>query len=50
MMDVPASVADTCLVRMSELHEPCHVFTLDGNFYIYRRYGRKVTLVICPTT
>ena len=48
--NVPASLADACLVRMSELHEPFHMFTLDGNSYIYRRYGRKVIPVICPIT
>ena len=46
--NVPASLADACLVRMSELHEPCHVLTLDSDFHIYRRHGRKVIPVICP--
>lgn len=26
--NVPASLADACLVRMSELYEPCRVLTL----------------------
>lgn len=46
--NVPASLADACLVRMSELYEPCHVLTLDSDFHIYRRHGRKVIPVICP--
>lgn len=46
--NVPASLADACLVRMSELHEPCHVLTLDSDFHMYRRHGRKVIPVICP--
>lgn len=39
--NVPASLADACLVRMSELHESCLVLTLDSDFHIYRRHGRK---------
>ena len=46
--NIPASLADACLVRMSELYEPCHVLTLDSDFHIYRRHGRKVIPVICP--
>jgi uncharacterized protein len=46
--NVPASLADACLIRMSELHEPCHVLTLDGDFHIYRRHGRKAIAVIAP--
>ena len=46
--NVSASLADACLVRMSELYEPCHVLTLDGDFHSYRRHGRKVIPVICP--
>ena len=30
--NVPASLADACLVRMSELYEPCRVLTLDSDF------------------
>jgi uncharacterized protein len=39
--NVPPSLADACL-RMSELYERCRVFTLDADFHIYRRHGRKV--------
>lgn len=46
--DVPASLADACLLRMSELHEPCKVFTLDRDFQIYRRHGRRTVPVISP--
>jgi uncharacterized protein len=38
----PASLADACLVRMSRLYERYLVFTLDADFHIYRRHGRKV--------
>jgi predicted nucleic acid-binding protein len=46
--NVPASLADACLIRMSELHEPCHVLTLDSDFHIYRRHGRKVIPLLTP--
>lgn len=46
--NVPASLADACLVRMSELYEPCRVLTLDSDFHVYRRHGRKVIPLIRP--
>lgn len=46
--NVPASLADACLIRLSELHEPCRVLTLDSDFHIYRRHGRKAIPVISP--
>ena len=46
--NVPASLADACLIRMSELHDPCRVLTLDSDFQVYRRHGRKVIPVIAP--
>ena len=46
--NVPASLADACLVRMSELYEPSSILTLDSDFHIYRRHGRKVVPTICP--
>ena len=46
--NVPASLADACLVRMSELYEPCRVLTLDSDFHIYRRHGRKMIPLIRP--
>jgi uncharacterized protein len=39
---VPASLADACLVRMSELHPKCTVLTIDSDFRHYRRSGRSV--------
>lgn len=47
--NVPASLADACLIRLSELHEPCQVLTLDSDFHIYRRHGRKAITVISPS-
>lgn len=46
--NVPASLADACLVRMSELYEPCRVLTLDSDFHVYRRHGRKVIPLLRP--
>lgn len=46
--DRPMSLADACLVRMSELHRNCTVFTLDADFRIYRRHGNKVIPVLMP--
>jgi hypothetical protein len=47
--NVPMSLADACLVRMSELVTDCRVLTLDGEFRIYRRRGRqKIPLLIPP--
>ncbi len=39
--DVPMSLADASLVRLSELHADCVVLTLDSDFHIYRRHGRR---------
>jgi predicted nucleic acid-binding protein len=46
--NVPASLADACLIRMSELYERCVVLTLDADFQIYRRFGRRVIPQIGP--
>jgi predicted nucleic acid-binding protein len=45
---VPMSLADACLVRMSEQHPHCAVFTLDSDFKIYRRNGRQQIPLIAP--
>src|SRR5436190_998221 len=39
--DVPMSLADACLVRMTELLPGALLFTTDSDFKIYRRHGRK---------
>lgn len=39
---VPMSYADACLVRLSELHPDCMVLTLDSDFHVYRRLGRRL--------
>ena len=45
---VPMSLADSCLVRMSELYADSHVFTLDSDFRVYRRNGRQIIPLILP--
>ena len=46
-IDVPMSLADACLVRMSELINNSVVFTLDSDFHIYRKNGKqKIDLII----
>ena len=45
---VPMSLADACLLRLSETHSDTRVFTLDRDFKIYRRHGRQVIPLIFP--
>ena len=45
---VPMSLADACLVRMSELHSNSSVFTLDSDFNLYRKNGRQVIPSVMP--
>jgi uncharacterized protein len=45
---VPISFADACLVRMSELHQDCAVWTLDRDFRVYRRSGRQSIPLLMP--
>jgi len=47
--NVPMSLADGCLVRMSEIVPDSVVLTLDSDFRIYRRNRRqKIPLLIPP--
>jgi len=45
---VPMSLADSCLVRMSEIYPESNVFTLDRDFRVYRRNGRQMIPTIMP--
>ena len=45
---VPMSLADACLVRMSELQPDSVLATLDADFRIYRRNGRQVIPLLAP--
>jgi predicted nucleic acid-binding protein len=44
----PMSLADACLVRLSEIETAGEVFTLDSDFRIYRRHGNKAIPVLMP--
>lgn len=46
--DIPMSLADACLVRMSEQISESVIFTLDSDFKIYRKNKRKVIPIIIP--
>ncbi len=46
--NVPMSLADACLVRMSELTDNSFIFTLDGDFRIYRKNGKDEISLIIP--
>lgn len=47
--NVPMSLADACLVRMSELEPNSRILTLDGDFRVYRRNRRQAIPTIMPT-
>lgn len=46
---VPMSLADACLVRMTELEPSAAVLTIDKDFRVYRRSGRHAIPVVMPT-
>jgi predicted nucleic acid-binding protein len=46
--NVPMSLADACLVRLSEVIGSSVVFTLDSDFRIYRRHGRQKIPLVMP--
>jgi predicted nucleic acid-binding protein len=45
---VPMSLTDACLVRMTELMDDAMVLTFDSDFRIYRRHSRKVIPLLAP--
>ena len=46
--DQPMDLADACLVRLSEQIDDCQVFTVDGDFKVYRRHGRREIPLLAP--
>lgn len=44
--NVPMSLADACLVRMSEIYGGSKVFTTDGDFKIYRKNRNQLIPII----
>lgn len=46
--DTPMSLADACLVRLTERYPDCRLFTMDADFEHYRRNGRQVIPLLHP--
>ena len=46
--DVPMSLADACVVRLTEILPDALVLTTDKDFKIYRRHSRKVVPCLLP--
>jgi uncharacterized protein len=46
--DTPMSLADACIVRMSEIHDRHAVLTLDSDFLVYRKHRRAALPLILP--
>ncbi len=46
--NIPMSLADACLVRLSEQISASSIITLDGDFRIYRKHKRKIIPIIMP--
>lgn len=46
--DLPMSLADGCLVRMSEILVDPIIITADTDFKIYRRHGRQTIPCLMP--
>jgi predicted nucleic acid-binding protein len=46
--DTPMSLADACLVRLTEIVTDCKLFTLDSDFAHYRRNGRHAIPLLIP--
>ena len=45
---VPMSLADGCLVRMSELYPHTSLLTLDNDFWVYRKNQNQMIDLIIP--
>jgi predicted nucleic acid-binding protein len=46
--DVPMSLADACLVRMTEALRDPVILTTDTDFRIYRRHSRQIVPCVIP--
>jgi predicted nucleic acid-binding protein len=46
--DLPASLADACLIRMAEQSSDPLVWTIDDHFMVYRMHGTKRIPTIMP--
>ena len=48
-VEVPMSLADACLVRMTETFSDPVILTTDSDFRIYRRHSRQVIPCVMPS-
>jgi uncharacterized protein len=46
--DMPMSLADACLVRMTEALSDSVILTTDADFRIYRRHSRQIVPCLMP--
>ncbi len=46
--DQAMDLTDACLVRMSELFPDCAVFSVDGDFKVYRRFRDRTIPTVYP--
>ncbi len=46
--DMPMSLADACLVRMTEALSDAVILTTDADFRIYRRHSRQIVPCLMP--
>ena len=46
--NIPMSLADACLIRMTEIEKNSQIITLDQDFNVYRRFGRQHVPVLMP--
>jgi predicted nucleic acid-binding protein len=46
--DQEMDLTDACIVRMTELFPDCRVFSVDGDFKIYRRFRDQIIPTVYP--
>ena len=46
--DQEMDFTDACIVRMSELFPDCKVFSVDGDFNVYKRFRNRPIPTIYP--
>lgn len=46
--DQAMDLTDACIVRMSELFPDCRVFSVDGDFNVYRRFRDQTIPTVYP--
>jgi hypothetical protein len=46
--NVPASLAEAALIRLTEINDSHLLLTTDSDFHIYRRHGRQTIPLLSP--